>query len=85
MHRNLNPGQKCLLAAFGMLVTIFLVVASLHFTNLGGVQMREINNNPDRFHLVATNSAYDYSFTYDPLAADQWRFETGGFIGADHP
>ena len=35
------------------------------------------NNNPDKFHLVFTNSAYDCSFTYDPLAADEWRFETG--------
>ena len=43
------------------------------------------NNNPDKFHLVATNSAYDYSFTYDPLAADQWRFETGGLIIASPP
>jgi hypothetical protein len=85
MHRNLNPGQKCILAAFGALVTIFLVVATLHFTNLGSVQIREINNNPDKFRLWATNSTYVYTFTYDPLAADEWRFETGGFIITNHP
>ena len=44
--------------------------------------VKKVNNNPDKFHLVATNGDYDFSFTYDPLAADQWRFETGGFIVA---
>ena len=85
MHRNLNPGQKCLLTAFGVLAAILLAVAAFHFNISSGVQTREINNNPDKFHLVATNSAYDYSFTYDPLAADQWRFEAGGFIVTNHP
>jgi len=85
MQRNLNPGQKRLLTAFGALVAISLVAATLRFDNSGGDQKREINNNPDKFHLVATNSAYDYSFTYDPLAADQWRFETGGFTITSHP
>jgi hypothetical protein len=78
MQRNLNPGQKCLLTLFGTLAAILLVWATLHFNNLSGVQMREINNNPDKFHLVATNSAYDYGFIYDPLAADQWRLKAGG-------
>ena len=58
---------------------------AFHLNRSSDVQKRETNNNPDKFHLVATNSAYDYSFTYDPLAADQWRFETGGFITANHP
>ena len=85
MHRNLNTGQKCILAAFGMLAAIVLVVATLHFDISGDVQQREINNNPDKFRLWATNSTYVYTFTYDPLAADEWRFETGGFIITNHP
>lgn len=40
--------------------------------------MREIGNNPDKFHLVATNSAYDVSFTCEPRAADEWLFHNGG-------
>lgn len=40
-------------------------------------RVQEGNNNPDKFHLVFTNSAYDYSFTYDPLAADEWLFHNG--------
>ena len=47
--------------------------------------MRETNNNPDKFRLWATNSTYVYTFTYDPFAADEWRFETGGFIITNHP
>jgi len=78
MHRNLSPGQKCFLEASGVLVTILLVVATFHFNISSGVQNGEINNNPDKFHLWATNSAYVYTFTYDPLAADQWLFRTGG-------
>ena len=85
MHRNLNPGQECFLAAFGVLATILLAVASFHFNISSGVQTREINNNPDKFRLWVTNSAYIYTFTYDPLAADQWRFETGGIIVMNHP
>ena len=60
-------------------------MTTFHLDISSDVQKREINNNPDKFHLVATNSAYDYSFTYDPLAADEWRFATGGFIITDHP
>ena len=78
MHRNLSPGQKCLLAVSWVLVTILLVVASFHFNISSDVQKGEFNNNPDKFHLWATNSSYTYTFTYDPLAADQWLFRTGG-------
>ena len=85
MSCNLNPGQKCFLAVFGVLVTILLVVATFHFNISSDVQKREINNNPDKFRLWATNSAYAYTFTYDPLAADDWRFEMGGFIVTNHP
>lgn len=35
------------------------------------------DNNPEKFYLVATKSSYTYSFTYDPLAQDQWLFRTG--------
>jgi hypothetical protein len=84
MHRNLNTGQKCILAASGLLVTILLVVATFHLDISGDVQKREINNNPDKFRLWATNSTYVYTFTYDPLAADQWLFESAGFIVTNH-
>ena len=85
MQRNLNPGQKCLLSAFGALVAILLVAAKFQFNSSSGVPKRELNNNPDKYHLVATNSAYNYGFIYDPLAADHWRFEAGGFTVTNHP
>jgi hypothetical protein len=84
MQRYLNPGQQCLLTAFGALAAILLVVVAFPFNTSSDVRKWEINN-PDKFHLIATNSAYDYSFTYDPLAADEWRFETGGSIVTNHP
>jgi hypothetical protein len=55
------------------------------FQHFGQSPNGEINNNPDKFRLWATNSSYVYTFTYDPLAADEWRFETGGFIVTNHP
>jgi len=85
MNCNPDPGQRRFLAAFGVLVTILLVVASFHFNISSDVQKREINNNPVKFRLWMTNSSYSYTFTYDPLAADEWRFETGGFIVTNHP
>jgi hypothetical protein len=42
------------------------------------VQTLNADNNPDHFHLVATNGTVACNFTYDPLAADQWLFRTGG-------
>jgi hypothetical protein len=35
-------------------------------------------NNPDKFYLWRTNSSCDCFFTYDPRAADEWLFHTGG-------
>jgi hypothetical protein len=86
MQRNLNPEQKCLLTVSGALAAILVLafVGTFHLNVSSDVRKWE-TNNPDKFHLIDTNSAYDYSFTYDPLAADQWRFETGGFIVTNHP
>ena len=34
-------------------------------------------NNPDKFFLWGAPTNINYSFTYDPHAADDWRFEHG--------
>jgi hypothetical protein len=36
-------------------------------------------NNPDKFFLCGAPTNFNYSFTYDPHAADEWRFEHGVF------
>jgi len=36
-------------------------------------------NNPDKFFLWGATNHFDYTFTYDPHAADEWRFEHGVF------
>lgn len=36
------------------------------------------NNNPDQFNLFSTTNSFEYFFTYDPLAADEWLFHAGG-------
>lgn len=61
------------LAAVGIL---FLLAAGA--SSAGNRQTSTVeDNNPEKFYLVATNLAYTYSFTYDPLAQDQWLFRTG--------
>ena len=40
------------------------------------------NHNPNKFYLWAATGTftYTYTFTYDPRAADEWLFESGGLI-----
>jgi len=34
-----------------------------------------LTNNPDKFFLWGASTNFNYTFTYDPHAADEWRFE----------
>jgi hypothetical protein len=38
-----------------------------------------LTNNPDKFFLWGASTNFNYSFTYDPHAADEWRFAHGVF------
>jgi hypothetical protein len=40
--------------------------------------MLNLTNNPDKFFLWGASTDLHYTFTYDPHAADEWRFEAGG-------
>jgi len=42
-------------------------------------------DNPDKFYLWKTNSSCDYFFNYDPRAADEWLFHTGGRTETNRP
>jgi hypothetical protein len=42
-------------------------------------------HNPDKFFPWGTTAHFDYSFTYDPHAADEWRFEHGVFPASSLP
>ena len=68
-----------------MFFMIGLIIFQLNSN--GGKQNRPLNapDNPDHFHLVATKNGCNYSFIYDPLAADQWLFRTGGPWNAHQP
>jgi hypothetical protein len=39
----------------------------------------DLSRNPDKFFLWGTTTTFEHSFTYDPHAADEWRFEHGVF------
>ena len=62
---------------------VFYLAAAGRWQLPADAQLREVHNNPDKFYLCATNSAYDYHFTYDPRAADEWLFHTGGPLSAN--
>ena len=40
----------------------------------------EPNNNPHHFHMAFGTNYLDHTMTYDPRAADEWLFYTGGLI-----
>ena len=79
MKRNLR-----LLTQYALLLTA-LLFAALFPIALNGLKAspdmraRDMGNNPDHFFLWATNSTYSYTFIYDPLMADNWLRESGGF------
>ena len=60
------------LAAVGMFYVARMAVMARR-----DVFVVHLTNNPDKFFLERTNSGFSYSFTYDPLAADQWLFQFG--------
>jgi hypothetical protein len=73
----------CLLSA--ALVLFAVVAIQSPHTVKSPVARKPLDNNPDKFHLVATNSTYNYGFTYDPRAADEWLFHGGPGLNTNHP
>jgi hypothetical protein len=47
--------------------------------------MLNLAQNPDKFFLWGTTTNFEHSFTYDPHAADEWRFEHGVFPASPLP
>jgi hypothetical protein len=47
--------------------------------------MLNLARNPDKFFLWGTTTHFHYSFTYDPHAADEWRFEYGTYPASTLP
>jgi hypothetical protein len=41
-----------------------------------------LTNNPDRFFMRGGPGHFRYNFTYDPHAADEWRFEHYVFLAS---
>jgi len=69
-------GWKHLLPLSVGLLTVLFHSALNHSKLLRGAQMKRANGNPDQFHLWARGGSYDFAFTYDPLAADNWLFDS---------
>ena len=51
----------------------------------GDVKLKYAPNNPQDFFLSGSNSgSFSYYFRYDPRAADEWLFHSGGAFFASH-
>ena len=72
---------KCVLP---LMTAWVLVVIALRSRSSLRAYTDETNNNPHRFHLVFTTNSLDHSMTYDPRAADEWLFYTGGLMKTNH-
>lgn len=65
-----------------LLMVVFWFCRSLH-TQIQPPLPGMVLNNPNAFVAWSTNTSVHYTFTYDPHAADVWRFETGGTASPD--
>jgi hypothetical protein len=76
-RRYLQPKQ--VLSVLGLALATLLPLALTWLKSPRALRARDVGNNPEHFHLWSTNSTYLYRFIYDPLAADIWLRESGGF------
>jgi hypothetical protein len=55
-----------------------MAILLLHVKARVRPQTLNAGNNPNYFVIWQTNSSFQYTFTYDPHAADVWLFQSGG-------
>ena len=79
MKRNLRLLTKHALVLPALLFAALFPIALNGLKTFPDKRARDMGNNPDHFFLWATNSNYSYTFIYDPLMADNWLRESGGF------
>lgn len=74
MKRNLALRPACLLA-LGCLIGAALSGSQVFKLSMH-LPLQRAGNNPDKFYLWTADSTVHHEFTYDPLAADWWMFES---------
>jgi hypothetical protein len=62
---------------------VVLILGAVVFLSMGFVRLVRVptvseRNNPQDFYLWSTSNSFDYTFRYDPRAADIWAFKSGG-------
>ena len=77
MERYWTRRNDLAFGAVSVLMVMFWVGRLVHNTRAAW-PAKNPNYNPNAFVAWSTNSSVYYVFTYDPHAADVWRFETGG-------
>jgi hypothetical protein len=63
-------------------IVVGMAVVWSHFDAPPEAWVLKLTNNPDKFFLWGTTTNFTYTFTYDPHAADEWRFEIGASLNA---
>lgn len=64
---------------YSLLVAGLCLAAGSRYLLMSLAPVEVPDNNPDKFRLWTSNSGYQYTFTYDPHAADAWLFRGGSF------
>jgi hypothetical protein len=78
MERNWNGSTNRAFGLVCVLMALFWIGRHAHNKTRRTLPTQQANNNPNGFIAWSTNSSVRYTFTYDPHAADVWRFESGG-------
>jgi len=63
-----------------VLAALALVTAGIRSKTSMRVYSNDTNDNPHKFHMAFTTNTLDHTMTYDPRAADEWLFYTGGVM-----
>ena len=78
MKRDAAAGWRWSMSISCMWVMLGCLVLVSHFGGTTKTARNRPGDNPNKFHLWATDAGFTYTFTYDPHAADVWLFQSGG-------
>lgn len=78
MKRNLYGRINLALMLFVVMTLALTLALPGRFQTRAGPPAINGGSNPNYFFVWGTKASWQYTFTYDPHAADVWLFKSGG-------
>jgi hypothetical protein len=78
----MKPKRFTITAGIALVLLVFFTF--LNRVPVGQLDANTLDNNPQKFHLSATNKSVSYWITLDPRASDKWLFRSGGGLLPDN-